>query len=101
MSDFLRPHELYSPWNSLGQIIGVGRISLLPGIFPTQGSNRVSHIAGRILISWATREAQEHWSGYVIPSAGYLPDPGIQPGSPTSQADSLPTAIRVAPSGVP
>ena len=27
------------PWNSLGQNTGVGRLSLLQGIFPTQGSN--------------------------------------------------------------
>ena len=39
MSDSLRPHGLYSPWNSPGQNTGVGSISLLQGIFPTQGSN--------------------------------------------------------------
>ena len=39
VSDTLRPHELYSPWNSLGQSIGVGSLSLLQGIFPTQESN--------------------------------------------------------------
>ena len=33
------PHGLYSPWNSPGQNIGVGSLSLLQGIFPTQGSN--------------------------------------------------------------
>ena len=38
MSDSLRPHELYSPRNSLGQDTGVGSLSLLQGIFPTQGS---------------------------------------------------------------
>ena len=27
----------YSPWNSPGQNTGVGRLSLLQGIFPTQG----------------------------------------------------------------
>ena len=31
--------SLYSPWNSPGQNTGVGRLSLLQGIFPTQGSN--------------------------------------------------------------
>ena len=36
----LRPHGLDSPWNSAGQTIGVGSISLLQGIFPTQGLNR-------------------------------------------------------------
>ena len=35
----LRPHELYSPWNSPGQNIGVGSLSLLQGIFPTHGLN--------------------------------------------------------------
>ena len=35
----LQPHSLYSPWNSLGQNIGVGSFSLLQGIFPTQGLN--------------------------------------------------------------
>ena len=39
MSDSLRPHGLYSPWNSQGQNIGVGSFSLLHGIFPTQGLN--------------------------------------------------------------
>ena len=39
MSDSLRPHGLYSPWNSLRQNTGVGSLSLLQGIFPTQGSN--------------------------------------------------------------
>ena len=34
-----RPHVLYSPWNSPGQNTGVGSLSLLQGIFPTQGSN--------------------------------------------------------------
>ena len=31
--------QLYSPWNSPGQNTGVGSLSLLQGIFPTQGSN--------------------------------------------------------------
>ena len=39
VSNSLRPHGLYSPWNSLGQNTGVGRLSLLQGIFPTQGLN--------------------------------------------------------------
>ena len=40
MSDSLRPHGLYSPWNPPGQNTGVGRLSLLQRIFPTQESNR-------------------------------------------------------------
>ena len=37
--DSLRPHSLYSPWNSPGQNTGVGSLSLLQGLFPTQGLN--------------------------------------------------------------
>ena len=36
----LPPQGLYSPWNSPGQNTGVGSLSLLQGIFPTQGSNQ-------------------------------------------------------------
>ena len=33
----------------------------------------------------------EYWSGQPIPSPGDLPDPGIEPGSPALQVDSVPT----------
>ena len=39
LSDSLRSHGLYSPWNSLAQNTGVGSLPLFQGIFPTQGSN--------------------------------------------------------------
>ena len=32
---------------------------------------------------------QECWSGLPFPSPGDLPDPGIEPGSPTLQADAF------------
>ena len=32
---------------------------------------------------------QEYWSGLLFPSPGDHPDPGIKPGSPALQADSL------------
>ena len=32
---------------------------------------------------------QEYWGGYPFPSPGDRPDPGIEPRSPTLQADSL------------
>ena len=34
---------------------------------------------------------QEYWSGLPFPSPGDLPNPGIEPGSPALQADSLPS----------
>ena len=36
---------------------------------------------------------QEYWSGLPFPSPGNLPDPGIKPGSPTLQAEALPSAL--------
>ena len=33
---------------------------------------------------------QEYWNGLPFHSPGYLPDPGIDPGSPALQAVSLP-----------
>ena len=49
VSDSLWPHGLHSPWNSLGQNIGVGICSLLQRIFPTQGSNPGLLHCGQIL----------------------------------------------------
>ena len=39
VSDSLWPHGLYSLWDSPGQNTGVSSLSLLQGIFSTQGSN--------------------------------------------------------------
>ena len=38
----------------------------------------------------------EYWNGLPFPSPGDLPNPGIEPGSPALQADSLPTELREA-----
>ena len=48
-ADSLRPHGLYSSWNSPGQNTGVGSLSLFQGIFPTQGSNPGLSHCGQIL----------------------------------------------------
>ena len=34
---------------------------------------------------------QEFWSGLLLPSPGDLPNPGTEPGSPSLQADTLPS----------
>ena len=39
VSDSLQSHGLYGPWNSPGQNTGVDSLSLLQGVFPTQGLN--------------------------------------------------------------
>ena len=39
LSNWTELTRLYNPWNSLGQNTGMGSLSLLQGIFPTQKSN--------------------------------------------------------------
>ena len=41
---------------------------------------------------------QEYWSGLPCPPPGDLPKPGIEPGSPVLQEDSLPTELPGKPS---
>ena len=40
---------------------------------------------------------QEYWSGLLFPFPGDLPSPGIEPGSPALQADSLPLSHQGSP----
>ena len=42
---------------------------------------------------------QEYWSGLPFPFPGNLPNPGIEPRSPTLQEDSLPSELLVLPFG--
>ena len=76
-----------------GQNTGEGSLSLLQRIFPTQGLNpgwprcrrildQLSHQGGPRILEWI-----------AYPFSGDLPDPGIEPGSPVLQADSLPTEL--------
>ena len=45
----------------------------------------------KVLVAQLSMEfsRQEHWRELLFPSLGDLPDPGIKPGSPVLQADSL------------
>ena len=97
VSNSLQPHGLYSPWNSPGRNTGVGSLSLLQGIFPTQGLNLGLPYCRQILYQLSHREAQEYWSGEPILSPVDLPDPGIKLRSPALQSDSLPTELSGKP----
>ena len=77
--------------DSPGKNTGMGCHALLQGIFPTQGSNpglphcrwipyHLSHQGSPRILKWVP----------YIPSPADLSDPGIKPGSPALQADSLP-----------
>ena len=65
-------HGLYSPWNSPGQNTGEGNLSLLQGIFPTQGSNpgllhcrgilyQLRHKGSHEAPRWSHRTATLEW----------------------------------------
>ena len=51
------PTRLFCPWNSPGQNTGVGSLSLLQGVFPTQGLNPGLPHCRWILYHRSTREA--------------------------------------------
>ena len=118
MSDYLRPHILYSPWNSPGQNTGVVSHSSLQGIFWTQGWNLGLSHCRQILYPLSHQGShstaiQLYMCVYIYSFSdsfpaepqvkskntgvgrlsllqGNLPDPRIKLGSPALQADSLP-----------
>ena len=80
MSNSLQTHGLYSPLNSPGQNTGVGSLPFSRGSSQPRDWTQVSCVAGGFFTSWATREAQEYWSGKPIPSPGDLPIQGSSSG---------------------
>ena len=77
MSNSLGSHGLYSPCYSPGQNTGVGSLSLLWGIFPTQGSNlclphcrqilyQLSHKGSPKLPDQGSNPCPLHWKYRVL-----------------------------------
>ena len=60
VSDSLRPHGLYSPWNSPGQIQEWVAFPFSRVSSPPRNRAQVSCIAGGFSTSWATRECLNH-----------------------------------------
>ena len=69
-----------------------------PYIFPKAKVNVLFICVRHFATSWTVAHQaplptefsrQEYWSGLPFPSLGDLPDPGIEPGFPALQADSL------------
>ena len=78
------------------RVLEWGAIAFSRESFWPRDWTRVSCIVGRCFTIWATRESslnislspfslggQEYWSGLPFPSLGDLPNPGIEPRSPT------------------
>ena len=98
VSDCLWPHRLYSPWDSPGQNTGVGSLSLLQGIFLTQGSNPGLPHCRWILYQLNHKGSPRilEWIVYPFSSGSSWPRnwTGV---SPALQANSLPTELSGKP----
>ena len=93
MSDSLWPHGLYSPCKSPGQNTGVGSLSLFQGIFPTQGSNPGPPHYRWILYQPSLEGSPRILECVAVPFSSRSSQPRNELGSPTLQADSLPTEL--------
>ena len=75
----LWPHGLYCPWHSPGQNTGVGSLSLLQGIFQTQGLN-----TGLLHCTWILYQLSQKWSPRILVWVTYPSFRGSsQPRNPT------------------
>ena len=94
LSNSLRPHGLYSPWNSPGPNSGVGSLSLLQGIFLTQGSNPGLPHCRRILYQLSQKSIF-----YIVEEIFVWAD--FQASFPSSWLPgALPCLVRLFPGGV-
>ena len=97
VTDSLLPHGLYSLWNSPGQNTGVGSLSLLQGIFPTQRLNPGLPHCRQILYQLSHQGSPRILEWVPCPFSRGSPRPGIELGSPELQEDSLPTSYEGSP----
>ena len=79
---------------------GVGSLSLLQGIFPIQELNWGFLHCRQILYQLSQKASPRILEWVAYPSPADLPDPGIEPGSPALQADSLSTELSGKPKGL-
>ena len=97
MSNSLRPHGLYGPWNSPGQNTGVRSLSLLQGIFPTQGSNPGLPHCRQILYQLSHQGSLGILEGVAYSFSSKSSRPRNELGSPALQADSSLTELSGKP----
>ena len=104
MSDSLWPHGLYSPWNSPGQDTGVGcslsRVSSQPR--SPGDRQRIIRNPGLPYCRQILYQLSHEGSPRIVDRVAYpfsrdSPNPGIEPGSPVLQVDSLPAEVPGKP----
>ena len=89
------PMGLYSLWDSPGQNTGVGSLSLLQGIFPTQESNPGLPHCRRILNQLSHKESPKVLKWVAYPFSSGSPWPRNQTRVSCIAGDSLPTELSV------
>ena len=98
VSSCLRPHG-YSPWNSPGQNTGVGSLSLLQGIFPTQGLNPGLPHCRRILYQPSYKGSPRilEWVAFPFSRGSSRPTPGpsASSGRPSNRLGVQPWALSL------
>jgi len=96
--DSSRPGGLWSPWNSSGRNTGVGSLSLIQGIFPTQGLNPGLPYCRRILYQLTHKRSPTilEWVAYSFFRGSSQPRK-FNPESPALQVDSLSTELSGKP----
>ena len=105
MSNSLKPHGLYSPWNSPVWNTGVGSLSLLQGIFPAQELNRGLLHCRQILYQLSYQgirpgnknclsvHATHSFLSCILNLGSMLESPGELKKSPHSQAAGFPGGV--------
>ena len=102
VSNSLRPHGLWParllcPWNFPGKNTGVNCHALLQGIFPTQESNQGLLYCRQILYHLSHQGSPRILEWVAYPFSRGSSQPGIEPGSPALQVDSLPAELPRKP----
>ena len=69
-------------------VYGPGGGGLVTKLYPTLVTSWTVACKAPLSVGFSR---QEYWSGLPFPSPRDLPDPGIEPGLPALQADSLPS----------
>ena len=82
-----------TPWNIQPMEISMGSLSLLQGIFPTQGSDPGLSHCRRVLYQLRHKASPRILEWVAYPFSGRSFWPGIEPGSRALQVDSLPAEL--------
>ena len=89
----LRPRGPYSPQDSPGQNARVGSLSLLQGIFPTQGLNSGLQHCRWIFYQLSPKGSPRILEWVTYPFSSRFSQSGTKPGSPALQVGSLTTDL--------